>query len=355
MGYGNRQGTSLKRALGTQLMAMLMLVVASLLVPSAASATALPATIKENTTLTPAGNPYTGTSTIEAGVTLKVEPGVKFSNLALTVKGTLNAEGIASKPIIVTESSGSLNAITFEPGSGSSVLDHLEVTKCGSGFYVKAPIRINKSSPTIKNSTFASNESRTIWIEAGSPEIADNHFSLGKSSATAIYYGAGTSQTGNVNIHGNYAEGGTSTAIEVSAAASSITATTLSGNTVVGNEAVASFSFSAPEIPGDITENTLSGNKSNLLSVSGTVAKSSTWKNGGTRVSIGSGVTIAAGVELKVEPGLYFKRPQFIVKGTLIAEGTAEAPIVFTEMGNENFNAITFEPGSGFSVLNTSK
>ena len=36
-----------------------------LLIPSAASATLLPETIKENMTLTPAGNPYTGTSTID--------------------------------------------------------------------------------------------------------------------------------------------------------------------------------------------------------------------------------------------------------------------------------------------------
>ena len=260
--------------------------------------------------------------TIAAGVELKMAPGLYFKRPQFIVKGTLVAEGTSGEPIVFTEAANeNFNAITFEPGSGSSVLDHLEVTKCGSGFYVKAPIRINKSSPTIKNSTFASNESRTIWIEAGSPEIADNHFSLGKSSATAIYYGAGTSQTGNVNIHGNYAEGGTSTAIEVSAAASSITATTLSGNTVVGNEAVASFSFSAPEIPGDITENTLSGNKSNLLSVSGTVAKSSTWKNGHTRV-MPSSVTVASGVTLSIAKGVLMVNPGFMVKGTLDAEGT---------------------------------
>ncbi|HEU4705812.1 MAG TPA: hypothetical protein VFS64_01335, partial [Solirubrobacterales bacterium] len=125
-----------------------------LFLPAAASATTLPATITENTTLMPAGNPYTGTSTIESGVTLKVEPGVKFSSLSLKVKGTLNAEGTASEPIVVSESSGNYTPITFEPGSGASVLNHVEMTKVGSEFYVKAPIQINKSSPTIENSTF---------------------------------------------------------------------------------------------------------------------------------------------------------------------------------------------------------
>lgn len=56
-----------------------------LLAPSVAVATTLPSTIKENTTLTPAGNPYTGSSTIEAGVTVKVEPGVVFKVGGLTV------------------------------------------------------------------------------------------------------------------------------------------------------------------------------------------------------------------------------------------------------------------------------
>lgn len=50
---------------------MLLLLMAG---ASIASAAALPATIKENTTLTSAGNPYTGTSTIESGVTLKIDP-----------------------------------------------------------------------------------------------------------------------------------------------------------------------------------------------------------------------------------------------------------------------------------------
>ena len=106
------------------------------------------------------------------------------------------------------------------------------MTKCGSGFYTTSPIRINKSSPTIKNSTFASNESRTISVpDGGAPEIADNHFSMGKISSAAIYYSAGEGKTGDINIHGNYVEGGTNIAIEVSAAKSSVTATALSGNT----------------------------------------------------------------------------------------------------------------------------
>src|SRR5262245_3190266 len=49
-----------------------------LIASSVASATVLPEVIKENTTLTPANNPYTGTTTIESGATVTVEPGVRF-------------------------------------------------------------------------------------------------------------------------------------------------------------------------------------------------------------------------------------------------------------------------------------
>ena len=73
-----------------------------LILPSLASATALPSKFTENTTLTSAGNPYTSSSTIESGVTLKVEPGVKFTINTLTVKGALKAEGTAENPIVFT-------------------------------------------------------------------------------------------------------------------------------------------------------------------------------------------------------------------------------------------------------------
>ena len=329
-----------------------MLLGALLILPSFASATALPTKITENTTLAPAGNPYTGTTTIESGVTLNVEPGVKFTAVSITVKGTLSAEGTAEKPITFTESNGNYVPITFEPGSGASVLNHFEMSKSGSEYYVRAPIKIVKSSPTIKNSTFTNNAFWNIWVpEGGSPEIANNSFSLG-TARSAIYYQATTGQTGDVNIHDNYIEGGEiDPPIYVGANNSSVTGTTLSGNTIVNNKSVVpSLSFYGPEIPGDITENTLSGNKSNLLEVRGTVAKSSTWKNGGTKVKLGT-VVVASGVTLTISPGLYFTSPNFIVKGTLSAEGTAEKPITFTE-GNGNYSAFTFESGSGASVLN---
>ena len=78
----------------------------ALAAPSLASATSLPSVISENTTLTPAANPYTGGSTIEPGVTLTVKPGARFVGAILNIKGTLDAEGTVAEPIVFTESTG---------------------------------------------------------------------------------------------------------------------------------------------------------------------------------------------------------------------------------------------------------
>ncbi|HYQ77656.1 MAG TPA: hypothetical protein VEP91_00925, partial [Solirubrobacterales bacterium] len=92
-----------------------------------ALATALPSTITENTTLSVAGNPYTGSPTIAAGVTVKAEPGVRFNLGKIIVKGTLKAEGTAESPVVFTGANGKepgeWSNIKFESGSGASVLD----------------------------------------------------------------------------------------------------------------------------------------------------------------------------------------------------------------------------------------
>src|SRR5258707_10660238 len=109
-----------------------MVVLATLLLaPSAASAAALPSKITENMTLTAAGSPYTGSPTIEAGVTVNAEPGVTFKGGEINVNGTLKAEGTAEKPVLFTSTSdsaaGQWKGITFNSGSSASIIDHAEV------------------------------------------------------------------------------------------------------------------------------------------------------------------------------------------------------------------------------------
>ena len=319
-----------------------------LLIPAArGSATVLPATISESTTLNAAGSPYTGgTVTIKSGVTVTVEPGVEFAEVALVVNGTLLAEGTSAEPIIFE--GGKQAAVSFEPGSGASVLSHVEVLHAGTSACC-APnpaILVRKSSPTIKDSTIAKSPYLSIYVkEGGSPDIANNH--IREDARTAIFYSASSGHSGEVNIHGNVVEssyGG----ISVDATGSSVTGKTLSGNTVSGTE-LEPLKYVGPDIPGDVTENTLSGNKTNEIEVSGTVGHSSTWKDGGTKVKLAGSTTIASEATLTINPNVRFTEANFIVKGALLAEGTSAEPIIF-EGGTSA--AITFEPGSGASVVN---
>ncbi len=332
---------------------------APLLIPSLASATALPATITENTTLTAAGSPYTGTPTIEAGVVVSVEPGVRFNLSKLTVKGTLKAVGTAEEPIVFTGTkeltAGEWKGIVFEPGSGASVLDHVEVKYGGEKLLFNPDIgavEVNASAPKITNSTFIGNKGYGIRMsKGGSPEIADN--ALHNNGAAAISYTSNTGDSGEINIHDNFVEGGPYGIGAWVFGSAGVSAKTLSGNTVIGTEGIG-LNYSGPEVPGNITENTLTGNQSNYIQISGTVAKSSTWKDGGTPVKVEGSLTIAAAATLSIGPGVYLMKPNMTVKGTLKAEGTAGEPILFTGVAQTTpgeWGNVKFEPGSGASVL----
>jgi RHS repeat-associated protein len=342
---------------GALAFALVLLIVA----PSGASATALPSTITKNMTLTAAGNPYTGSPTIEAGVTVKAEPGAKFNVGKIAVKGTLIAEGTAEEPVVFTgtkkEGPGEWSNIKFESGSGASVLNYVEVDYAGSTAISSGAVEIVSSSPTITNSTFRNNKYSGIYAEhGGSPEIAYNLFvengtPFGGASPTIAYW-ANTTEPGETNVHDNTIEGGGS-GISISNVSAVGAGGILSGNTVIGTNGTG-LTYGGTDIPGGITKNSLSGNKNNYISISGTVAHSSTWNNANVTIHTTSDITIAAGVTLTIHPGVVLFPHKIIVKGTLKAEGTAEEPVVFTGTKEESpaeWSNIKFESGSGESVL----
>ncbi|HEX5928969.1 MAG TPA: DUF6531 domain-containing protein [Solirubrobacterales bacterium] len=123
----------------------------------------------------------------------------------------------------------------------------------------------------------------------------------------------------------------------------------LGGNTVIKTTTTA-FSYKGPDIPGNITGNTLLGNKQDAIKVSGTVATSSTWNDGGTTVVSEGGVWVASGATLTMTKGLLLEFYNLTVEGTLKAEGSAEDPIVFTREG-PTWCSIDFRAGSGPSVI----
>jgi hypothetical protein len=320
----------------------------------AAKATVLPLNITENTTLSAVGSPYTGTTTIQAGVTLTADPGVEFQISNMTVNGTLKAEGTVEEPVIFTgpkEEGPEWCRIQFMPGSGASVVDHAEIKYGGNSCGSNGMVYVRESSPTITNSTIAHSGSRGIDVFlGGGPEIANN--SILDNATMGVRYLGASSSTGAVNIHDNFVEGGTD-GINVSVeGAASVAGKSLGGNTIVGTTGKA-LSYNGPSIPDNITGNTLLANTQNVIAIDGEVAASSTWNDGGTPVRVESLVTVASGVTLKIAKGVLLRNPNMTVNGTLNAEGTVEEPVIFTgpkEEGPE-WCRIQFMPGSGASVV----
>ena len=209
------------------------------------------------------------------------------------------------------------------------MIDHAQI-KYGGGCNTGA-IGINDGvSPTITNSTVSQSWGYAIKVtEGGSPEIADNAV-LG-SESYGIYYKANGTQTGTVDIHGNYVEGGSNGIYVESTSTGSIFGKSLGANTVVGTTASALF-YRGLDIPGNITGNTLVANSQNYIKIKeSTVAHSSIWNSGGGPVKVEGTITVASGVTLSITKGVrLFGTPGMVVKGTLNAEGTASEPVVFT-------------------------
>src|SRR5215203_4276811 len=349
-----RARTIWRRLLGPGVGIFLLLIWA-LSAPSPAGATALPTVITQDTSLTVTGSPYTGNPTIEAGVTVTAQPGTRFQVGNMIVKGTLKAEGSVVAPVIFTgakESAvGEWSRIKFEPGSGASVLSHVEV-KYGGYLTSTGGVEINASSPAIVNSVFRKNKGAGINVShGGSPEIAYNKFF--ENQGSGVSYTATTGESGEINIHDNLVEDCTSGISAIVLGSANVFGKSESGNIIRGTETTA-LQYRGPDIPTDVTHNILEENDRNYIALSGTVARSSTWIDGGVPIGLLGEVILPPGISLQLEPGLIFYGNKMLIKGVLKAEGTATEPIIFTSMSEDTpgqWQNIKFEPGSGASVL----
>ncbi len=85
---------------------------------------------------------------------------------------------------------------------------------------------------------------------------------------------------------------------------------------------------------------------------SGTITVDTTWSAAASPIVISNNVTVAAGVTLTIEPGvtlLFNQGMGMTINGRLLAEGTPEAPIVFTRnaaAGASTWNQVLFNANS---------
>ncbi|MDQ3724801.1 MAG: right-handed parallel beta-helix repeat-containing protein [Actinomycetota bacterium] len=119
-----------------------------------------------------------GTLAVSSGATLRLNPGIVLHGGWMKVQGTLKAEGEVSKPVVFEPrtATGNCGSIKLEPGSGSSVLDHVEIYRCNAGSGLGA-VEVKGASPRISNSTIRANSPYAIRVtESGSPKIEWNRF-----------------------------------------------------------------------------------------------------------------------------------------------------------------------------------
>jgi hypothetical protein len=307
--------------------------------------TTISSNITTDTTWTLAGSPYivTGYITVQgatsAGATLTIEPGVqvrfnsgRYLNIGASSgnPGALIAQGTAAAPIIFTSnqatpSAGYWNTIRFynTADDAASTLEHCAIQYAVNG------VNIQQASPTIRNTTISNSSSYGINIANGAPTIDSCQFSA-NGNYDLWYSGTiGGSLTGSSITKGIYllATG----------------AVAFSGNAIQQNNSypIKAYADNVGAVVNGCTINNVDG--ASYLEVSGnTITKDATWTaaipylisgyptvQGAT--SAGATLTIAPGVQVRFNSGRYLNIGASSGNpGALIAQGTAEAPIVFT-------------------------
>jgi hypothetical protein len=104
--------------------------------------------------------------------------------------------------------------------------------------------------------------------------------------------------------------------------------------------------MAAPATPDDHTQP-----QANVINVTGTISSNTTW-TAGTAYQVTSRVTLASNTVLTIQPGAIIKfnlNADMRINGTLIAEGTAANPIIFTSFRDDSVGGDTNGDGDATS------
>ena len=230
------------------------------------SVTVVSGPMSEDTVWTLANSPYlvTGDVTVNEGVTLTIEPGVKVMFLAnsddqqsglssyeseLTVYGTLVAQGTSANRIVFTSSDRNpepydWGGIRFSNGEGT--VEHCQIEYGDYGIYLQ------NASPTISSNIISNNPLFGIGCVDSNPLIEGN--TISNNNSDGIYCDRSSPMIDNNQISNNNGRGINCSSNNVSTYASP----EISNNTISGNHyGIYCQYYSTPSI----TNNTISDNR----------------------------------------------------------------------------------------------
>ena len=295
--------------------------------------------------------------TIEPGVEVRFNPGTglyigKYLNSSYSYWGALKAQGTAEAPIIFTSNApvpvpGDWKGIYFTDviDDATTLLEHCVVEY--GGHTHSANVYVANASPTIKSSTIRYSSGNGVSVSGVSSPLIG-----GAGAGNLIGYNAGAGIfavdiSSNPTIFDNTISNNGSYAIRVG----SLINSDYESNTILGNR------IQAIELPGqEITADRVLKKASVPYVVTGdiTVRHSSydyshSYRANGRLAAL----TIEPGVEVRFSPGtgLYigkYLNSSYSYWGALKAQGTAEAPIIFTS------NAPAPAPGDWKGIYFTS-
>jgi len=171
--------------------------------PQRALLTDVSGAITEDTTWTVGKSPYvvTGDVTVNNSVTLTVDPGVEVrfdGNHALIVRGTLDAEGTASQPIVFTSNQaepapGDWAFLDFRSDSTASVVRHAVVEYGGNetraGWYcVAGAVCVNTDSLALDQSTVQHSATRGLVLSQSDAMVTGNAFHANAEEGIRLHY-----------------------------------------------------------------------------------------------------------------------------------------------------------------------
>ncbi len=350
-----------------------------------------------DTTWDAEGSPYViGYSlSVPAGVTLTLDAGtVVKSELqgSLLVSGSLLTNGTAAEPVVFTSTlDDSVGGDTNNDGSASSPirgywagiclqagsaasLTHTEVLwgggRNGGWPNILLPaLQIADSSPTLDHVTIAQSASNGIEITGDSSPVIEGS-TIRDCSNTGIYVDASSTATPLIadstishNAGSGYGSGlllvnGTSTvtrclvkdnaSIGLSKSGSGVC--TITDNSFVGNTSYAMMFGGVQPI---LANNTGSGNGTNGMRISNL---DSSWELSPQPLPyvIGYSLSVPAGVTLTLDAGTVVKselQGSLLVSGSLLTNGTAAEPVVFTSTLDDSVGGDTNNDGSASSPI----